>query len=121
MRALSATVGFLLTSLGFCALARARAPLLGPRASLTLALDGNQVAIRVPRLTVTAAAPAPAELELAAYNRVESWARDVLIPHYAQPDVDHKQLFRQLYLSPYAPYLGAYGLIVTFETDALLR
>jgi len=30
-------------------------------------------------------------------------------------------MFRQLYVTPYSPYIGAYGLVLTVETDAVLR
>lgn len=138
MRALSAIVAFLLASLVFTGRADAHVPLWAPRVSLSLALDWNKLAVEaihaprpkaaarahrhtVPKLTVTAAAPAAAHLDVAAYGRVEGVMRDVLIPHYVQPDVDHRQLFRQFYLAPYTPYLGAYGFNLTIETDAILR
>ncbi len=134
MRAPSAIPAFLLATLGLGGVAHARVPLFGPRFSLSLALDWNQLAVAamrgpracalrrpMPELTVTAAAPAHAPLELAAYGRVQGWMRDVLSPHYARPDADRSQRFHQLYVSPYAPYLGAYGLSLTVETNLLLR
>lgn len=138
MRALPAIAAFLLASLVFTGRADAHVPLWAPRVSLSLALDWNKLAVTaihspkpkpkprphrhtVPKLTVTAAAPAAAHVGLAAYGRVEGVMRNVLIPHYVQPDVDHRQMFRQLYLTPYTPYLGAYGLSVTIESDAILR
>jgi hypothetical protein len=138
MRALSAIAAFLLASLVFTGRADAHVPLWAPRVSLSLALDWNKLAVEaihapkpkpaprahrhtVPKLTVTAAAPAAAHLDVAAYGRVEGVMRDVLIPHYVQPDVDHRQMFRQFYLAPYTPYLGAYGFNLTIETDAVLR
>ena len=138
MRALSATAAFLLATLLFTVRAEAHVPLWAPRVSLSLALDWNKLAVEaihsprpkpparvrrhtVPKLTVTAAAPPPAHIAVAAYGRVEGVMRNVLIPHYVQPDVDHRQTFRELYLSPYTPYLGAYGFVLTVETDALLR
>ena len=138
MRALSAIAAFLLASLVLTGRAEAHVPLWAPRVSLSLALDWNKLAITaiqspkpkvpprvhrhtIPKLTVTAVAPAAAHLGIAAYGRVEGLVRNVLIPHYVQPDVDHRQMFRQLYLAPFTPYLGAYGFNVTVETDAVLR
>ncbi|HEX6839711.1 MAG TPA: hypothetical protein VF334_24200 [Polyangia bacterium] len=138
MRALSAIVAFLLATLVLTGRAEAHVPLWAPRVSLSLALDWNKLAVTaihspkpkvpprahrhtVPKLTVTAAAPAAAHLDIAAYGRVEGLMRDVLIPHYVKPDVDHRQMFRQFYLAPYTPYLGAYGFNLTIESDALLR
>ena len=141
MRASFFTMGFLLATVGFSGRAEAHVPLWAPRVSLSLALDWNKLAIaalrelptvkpgaparvrrhNIPKLTVTAAAPARAQLDVAAYGRVEGWMRNVLIPHYVEPDLDHRQKFRQLYLAPYTPYLGAYGFNLTVETDALLR
>ncbi|HXU73789.1 MAG TPA: hypothetical protein VN947_30930 [Polyangia bacterium] len=135
----TALAAFLLSSLGFSTVARAHVPLVAPRVSLSLALDWNSIAATalrqprhkpvaakkprhtIPRLTVTSAAPLPPQRDLAAYGRVESWVRDVAIPHYVEPDVDHRQMFRQLYVTPYSPYIGAYGLVLTIETDAVLR
>lgn len=138
MRALSAIAAFLLASLVFTGRADAHVPLWAPRVSLSLALDWNKLAVEaihspkpkpaarvhrhtVPKLTVTAAAPAAAHHDVAAYGRVEGVMRDVLIPHYAEPDLNHRQMFRVFYLAPYTPYLGAYGVNLTIETDALLR
>lgn len=138
MRALPAIAAFLLATLVLTGRAEAHVPLCAPRVSLALALDWNKLAVdaiyapkpkpaprahrhTIPKLTVTAAAPRAAQLDVAAYGRVEGAVRDVLIPHYVQPDVDHRQRFRQLYLAPYTPYLGAYGFVLTVETDALLR
>jgi hypothetical protein len=138
MRAPSVIAAFLLATLGFASPAAAHVPLWAPRVSLSLALDWNKLAVEaiqrprkdttsrvrrhtIPKLTVTAAAPARAQLDVAAYGRVEGAMRDVLIPHYVQPDVDHRVMFRQFYLAPYTPYLGCYGFNLTIETDALLR
>ncbi len=138
MRALPAIAAFLLATLVFTGRSEAHVPMWAPRVSLSLALDWNKLAVdalrapkpkpkprahrhTIPKLTVTAAAPRPAQLDVAAYGRVEGVMRDVLIPHYVQPDVDHRQMFRELYLAPYTPYLGAYGFNLTVETDALLR
>jgi hypothetical protein len=128
----------LLATVGFSGRADAHVPLWAPRVSLSLALDWNKLAVTairrprpdmpkrvrrhtIPKLTVTAAAPARAQLDVAAYGRVEGWMRNVLIPHYAAPDVEHRRMFRQFYLAPYTPYLGAYGANLTVETDGLLR
>ena len=138
MRAPSLTAAFLLATLGFTGPAAAHVPLWAPRVSLSLALDWNKLAVEaihrpkadtpprvrrhtIGKLTVTAAAPAHAQLDVAAYGRVEGWMRNVLIPHYAEPDVDHRQKFRQFYLAPYTPYLGCYGFNLTVETDVILR
>jgi hypothetical protein len=138
MRASFLTVGFLLAIVAFNGGAEAHVPLWAPRVSLSLALDWNRLAVEaihrpkpkaptrahrhtIPKLTVTAAAPARAQLDVAAYGRAEGWMRNILIPHYVEPDVDHRQKFRQLYLAPYTPYLGAYGANLTVETDELLR
>ncbi|HEX8954122.1 MAG TPA: hypothetical protein VF997_17660 [Polyangia bacterium] len=128
----------MLTTLVLTGRSGAHVPLWAPRVSLSLALDWNKLAVEaihrpktpppprvhrhtIPKLTVTAAAPAPAQHDVAAYGRVEGAMRDVLIPHYVQPDVDHRQQFRQFYLAPFTPYLGAYGAMLTIETNALLR
>ncbi|MCU1281489.1 MAG: hypothetical protein JWM53_5035 [bacterium] len=138
MRALIGTAAFLMTCLGLSRPASAHVPLWAPRVSLSLALDWNKLAVAaisrpkarpaarvgrhvVPKLAVTAAAPAPAQLDVAAYSRVETAMREVVTPHYVEPDVDHRQMFRVLYFSPYTPYLGAWGAILTVETNALLR
>ena len=139
MRAAAAIAGFLLVTLGLGGSARAHVPLWAPRVSLSLALDWNKLAVEairrpkdkapararrhvIPALTVTAAAPPVAQLDVAAYGRIEGWARDIVIPHYVQPDVDHRQMFlRQFDLAPCTPYLGAYGFVLTVETDAVLR
>jgi hypothetical protein len=139
MRASSVIAAFLLTTLGLMRSAAAHPPLWAPRVSLSLALDWNKLAdeaihrpkantparVRrhtIPKLTVTAAAPPrAAQLDVAAYGRVENAMRDVLIPHYVQPDVEHRQMFRQFYLAPYTPYLGCYGFNLTVETDAVMR
>src|SRR4051794_1300169 len=126
MRALFTTAAFLLATLASTPRASAHVPLWAPRVSLSLALDWNKLtrdAITrpapkpvsrvarhtVPKLTVTAAAPAPAQHDVAAYQRAEQTARLVLIPHYVQPDPDRRQMFRQFYIVPNAPYLGAIG------------
>ena len=138
MRAQLLIAAFLLATLGFSGHADAHVPLWAPRVSLSLALDWNKLAVAairrpksappprvrrhtVPTLTVTAAAPARAQLDVLAYGRVEGFMRTVLIPHYMEPDLDRRQKFRVIYLAPYTPYLGAYGFNVTVETDALLR
>jgi hypothetical protein len=138
MQARVSTLAFLLATLGFCGQASAHVPLWAPRVSLSLALDWNKLGVEaisrpkpkaaprvgrhaVPKLTVTAAAPAPAQLDVAAYGRVEVALREVVTPHYVQPDVDRRQMFRQFYFSPYTPYLGAWGFVLTVETNALLR
>lgn len=138
MRAPSAIAAFLLSALVFTGRSEAHVPMWAPRVSLSLALDWNKVAVEaiaaprpqppprhhrhtIPKLTVTAAAPAPARLGLAAYGRVEGLVRDVVMPHYVAPQVDHRQKLRQLYFAPYTPYFGAYGFVVTVETDAVLH
>ena len=139
MRPFTGTLVFLLASVGFSGPASAHVPLSTPRVSLSLALDWNKLAVEaiakpkpqaparvgrhaIPKLTVTTAAPAPPmQLDFAAYGRVEVVLRDVVTPHYVQPDVDHRQMFRQFYFSPYTPYLGAWGFVLTVETNALLR
>ena len=139
MRAQSSTVVFLLASLGLSGPATAHVPLWAPRVSLSLALDWNKLAVAavarpkrpapprvgrhvVPKLTVTSgAAPVLVQRDVAAYSRCETWMRTVVTPHYAEPDVDHRQMFRVFYFSPYTPYLGAWGAILTVETNALLR
>ena len=97
MRAPSLIAAFLLATLGFTGPAAAHVPLWAPRVSLSLALDWNKLAVEaihrpkadtpprvrrhtIGKLTVTAAAPARAQLDVAAYGRVEGWMRDVLIP-----------------------------------------
>ena len=47
--------------------------------------------------------------------------RVVLMPSYVQIDPERRQMFRQFYVMPYTPYLGAYGAVLTVETNALLR
>ena len=142
MRAPYATLAFLLATLGIPATARAHVPLFAPRVSLSLALDWNNLAVRalhapprptapstvhrhvVPRLAVTDGAPPPARaLDFEAVNRVEGWARTVMAPRYysASPRQSSRMHFRAIYLNPYTPYLGCYGLTLTVETDALLR
>lgn len=138
MRALHTTLAFLLATLALTSRADAHVPLWAPRVSLSLALDWNKVAQaavlqpkpkpvprvarhQVPKLTVTAVAPAAAQLDVAAYARAEEMARLLLVPHYVAPEVDRHQNFRQLYVTPFAPYLGAYGLALTVETNAILR
>ena len=138
MRASASIAGFLMVTLGFVSSAHAHVPLWAPRVSLSLALDWNKLAVEaiarpkakkparvarhgVPKLTVTAAAPQPAHVAVATYGRVETWTRNILIPHYMEPDLDRRQMFRVVYLAPYTPYIGAYGLTLTIETDALLR
>jgi hypothetical protein len=138
MRAFIGTVTFLMASLGFVGLASAHVPLWAPRVSLSLALDWNKLAVAaisrpkppppvrvgrhaIPKLTVTSAALPRPQLDLATYGRVEVALREVVTPHYMEPDLDHRQKFRVLYFSPYAPYLGAWGALLTIETDALLR
>jgi hypothetical protein len=138
MRALSGTLAFLLTTLVFSGLASAHVPLWAPRVSLSLALDWNRLAVEAisrpkgplpprvgrhapPKLTVTGAAPVLVQRDVAAYGRAETWMRVVVTPHYAEPDLDHRQMFRVFYFSPFTPYLGAWGAILTVETNALLR
>lgn len=138
MRASATIAGFLLATLGFVGRADAHVPLWAPRVSLSLALDWNKLAVEaiarpkapkppratrhaVPKLTVTAAAPPAAHVAVATYGRVETWTRNILIPHYMEPDLDRRQMFRVVYVAPYTPYIGAYGLTLTVETDALLR
>jgi hypothetical protein len=140
MRASFLTVAFVLATAGLSGRAEAHVPLWAPRVSLSLALDWNKLAVEaihrektkpiapprvhrhtIPKLTVTAAAPARAQLDVAAYGRLEGFMRNVLIPHYVEPNVDRRQKFRELYLAPYTPYLGAYGVNLTVETDELLR
>jgi hypothetical protein len=139
MRAPYIIAAFLLATLTFTPSARAHVPLWAPRVSLSLALDWNKVAREavmrpapkptarvkrhtVPKLTVTAAAPPAYQIDVAAYGRAEGWAKHVLVPQfYVQPDPDRREMFRQVYMVPYAPYVGAYGLTVIVETNALLR
>jgi hypothetical protein len=135
----TAIAAFVLATLGVSTVAQAHVPLWAPRVSLSLALDWNSIARQaarqpkpkplatkkprhvIPKLTVTGAAPALVQRDVAVYGRVEGWVRNVAIPHYVEPDVDRRQMFRQLYLTPYTPYMGAYGLNLTVETDAVLR
>lgn len=143
MRALCSTMAFLVATLALGARAAAHVPVLAPRVSLSLAIDWNNVVLaralaqpktataaativrrhRVPKLSVTsgASAPVPPALDVAAYDRVERLARAILSPRYDSPDVEHRRLLRSVYLTPYAPYLGCYGLNLSVETDALLR
>lgn len=143
MRALCSTVAFLMATLELCAPASAHVPLYAPRVSLSLALDWNNVVLaralaqptaeataativrrhRIPKLSVTSGAttPLPQALDVAAYDRVERLARAILSPRYDSPDAEHRRLFRSVYLTPYAPYLGCYGFNLSVETDALLR
>jgi hypothetical protein len=139
MRALHAISAFLLATLLYGGRADAHVPLWAPRVSLSLALDWNKLAVdairrkptakapprarrhQVPPLTVTTVAPPRAERAVAAYDRAQGWMRQLLIPSYVNPDVDHRQSFRQVYVVPYTPYLGAYGVILTVEENVLLR
>lgn len=138
MRALPAIAAFLLASLGFTGRAAANVPLWAPRVPLSLALDWNKVAVTalttpppkppervrrhtVPKLTVTMAAPAPAHLDVVAYHRIETLVRDVAAPHYTPRDADYRRRFRRFTLVPFTPYVGAYGLGVRVDSDALLR
>lgn len=145
MRALCSTVAFLVSTLALGARASAHVPLLAPRVSLSLAIDWNEMVLaralaqprgatataaatlvrrhRVPKLSVTSGAttPLPPALGVAAYDRVERLARTILSPRYDSPDAEHRRLFRSVYLTPYAPYLGCYGFNLSVETDALLR
>ena len=138
MRALIGIVAFLLATLGSSGPASAHVPLWAPRVSLSLALDWNKLAVEAisrpkprpaartarratPTMPVTGAAPVLAQRDVAAYGRVETWMRVVVTPHYAEPDLNHRQMFRVFYFSPFTPYLGAWGAILTVETNALLR
>ena len=116
MRALPCTVAFLLASQSFCGPAQAHVASWGLRLSLSLAREKQ-----TPRLTVTAAAPARTRLDVAAYGRAEGWLRRVASPHYLEPDVDRRQMFRQVSFSPYALSIGTWGGLLTVETNALLR
>lgn len=138
MRALHPTAAFLLATLGWSCRALAHVPLFTPHISLSLALDWNKLAHeaiarpastpvaparrhQVGKLTVTTAAPPSRQADTVVAARVEIWARSVLVPSYVKPEVERTVLFRQLYVTPYAPYLGAFGANFTVETDALLR
>ncbi len=139
MRALHATLAFLVATAGLMARADAHVPLWAPRVSLSLALDWNKLAReaisrpravpvspvsrrRVPHLPVTgAAAPTLPPRDVQAYARTQEWMRVVLMPHYVQPEPERRQMFRALYVTPFTPYLGAYGLMLTVENNALLR
>ena len=143
MRALHSTFTFLAASLLFCGSAAARVPTLAPRVSLSLALDWNNLAIRalqapprpavpvavrrhtIPKMSVTsgAARPAAAQLDAQAVGRVEGWARRVITPRLDRgaTDAQRRIMLRAAYLTPYAPYVGCYGVNLNIETDALLR
>jgi hypothetical protein len=143
MRALHSTLTFFATSLLLCGSAAARVPTFAPRVSLSLALDWNNLALRalqapprsaapvaprrhtVPKMTVTdgAVVPPAAQLDTQAVGRVEGWARSVVAPRLDPGTIDpHRRIMmRAAYLTPYAPYVGCYGVHLTVETDALLR
>jgi hypothetical protein len=142
MRALCWIATFLLALLGVTLPAAAHVTLSGPLVSLSVALDWNNLARRavmnpripvtapaarrhpLPRLDVTSApgVEPPPQVGTAVYGRVETWVRKVVIPQYVTPP-DHERRFklRTVYVLPFAPYVGCYGLNATFETDALLR
>ena len=125
MRA-TAFMAFLLTTVGATGVAQAGVPLLAPRVSLAMALRWNQVAVtsaivaraasRKSRL-VTSGSLAPVEHGTVAYSRVESMFHDA-IPHYVPRDAQN-HLLRSVTVTPFAPYLGAYGLNFTVETTLL--
>jgi hypothetical protein len=102
--------------------ARAQPLLLAPRSALTLAIDWNSLATAKSHSNpaVTGVAPAMAERDAAAVGHAEEIVRNVVIPHYVMPD-GGRQPIHQVYVTPFTPYLGAYGLNITFETKALLH
>ncbi|MDB4966371.1 MAG: hypothetical protein JWN44_2060 [Myxococcales bacterium] len=143
MRALYSTSAFLLATLALAGPALAHVPVLAPRVSLSLALDWNNLVMRalhapppppasvttrrhvIPKLSVTDGAQtrsAP-QLEVQAVSRVENWARSVVSPRYDSTNADaaRRTQFRTMYVTPFVPYMGCYGLNLTVETNALLR
>jgi hypothetical protein len=137
-------VAFAIAGAGFARDGRAHLPLFAPRVSLSLALDWNNLARRairqprrevppapparhrhaIPPLGVTDGAPAPEPVQhdVAAAARAEVWVRRVTVPQYVTPfNSDARFKLRSMYLVPFIPYLGCYGLSTVFETDAVLR
>ena len=105
-----------------CGAAHAQPLLLAPRSALTLAIDWNSLATLKtrPNPAVTGVAPAASEHDAAAVGHAEEIVKNVVIPHYVMPD-GGRQPIHQVYVTPFTPYLGAYGLSINFETKALLH
>jgi hypothetical protein len=119
MRA-TAFAAFILIALGAGGVARANPASAVPRVSLALAIDWSMPSTSS-KLAVTSAAPTAAQHDVAAYGRFADLARQVVVPHYVEPDVTRQQMFHQVYVTPFTPYVGAYGLNLTVESDALLH
>jgi hypothetical protein len=105
-----------------CGAAHAQPFLFAPRSALTLAIDWNSLAAAKshPNPAVTGVAPAAGERDAAAVGHAEEIVRNVVIPRYVMPD-GGRQPIHQVYLTPFTPYLGAYGLSVNIETKALFH
>ncbi|HEY2745611.1 MAG TPA: hypothetical protein VGL86_13345 [Polyangia bacterium] len=107
---------------GISGAARAQPPSPAQHVSLLLALDGKSLASAAMRRSnpvVTGVAPDAAQRDAAAIGHAEEIVRNVVIPHYVVPDTV-RQPIHQIYVTPFAPYYGAYGLSLNFEPRALL-
>jgi hypothetical protein len=99
----------------------AQPPSLTPRVPISLALDGNSIATttsRHPNPVVTGVAPEAAQHDAAAVGHAEELVRNVVIPHYVMPETA-RQPIHELSLTPFSPYVGAYGLNLNIETRLL--
>jgi hypothetical protein len=141
MRALGSTLAFLVAAAAVAGSAQAHLPLFTPRVALSLAIDWNKMALQAlqhpappaettvarhhqaPRLGVAGpVVAAPPPIDRAAVSKVELYTRVVVTPSYTAPTaVQETRLFRAAYMMPYAPYLGCYGVMLTVQSDALLR
>jgi hypothetical protein len=141
MRALASSLSFLVVIAALAGRARAHVPLFAPRVSLSLAFDWNKMARQAllhperapatvvarrhqpPRLAMTSgpvtAAPPPLQRSV---GRAELYMRVVLVPTYISPEeMRRTRMFTAAYVTPYTPYLGCYGAMLTVQSDALLR
>lgn len=142
MRALGSTLSFLIVAMAIGRPAQAHVPLFTPRVSLSLAVDWNKLALQAlhhpapapatvvahwhqpPRLEVAngPAVAAAQPMDVAAVSKVELYTRAVIAPSYqAPPALQQRRLLRSAYLFPFTPYIGCYGMMLTVQSDALLR
>ncbi len=106
---------------GICSVASAQPPLLSPRVALSLELDGNSLASSIgrhPNPAVTGVAPEVTQQDAAAVGHAEEMVRNVVVPHYVVPETV-RQPIHQVYVTPFCPYVGAYGLNLNIETRLL--
>jgi hypothetical protein len=140
MRALGSTLSFLVVLAALAGRAQAHVPLFAPRVSLSLAFDWNKLARQAllhpepapatvvarprepARLAMTGpvtAAPAPVQRSV---DRAQLYMRVVFVPTYISPEqMRRTRMFTAAYMTPYTPYLGCYGVMLTVQSDALLR